>query len=228
MFEKILIVDDEKNIVRMLDYNLKKEGYQTILAYDGKDALKKIYEQKPDLIILDLMLPLLDGFEVCKILKKDQNTSYIPIIMLTAKNEEVDKLLGFELGADDYITKPFSVKELIARIKAIFRRVQKEEISKVVKFNDLTIDFEKIQVYIKDKPIQLTSKEFELLKILIEAKGKVLSRNYLLKKIWKYGKATELKTRTIDVHIRTLRKKLKNHAYRIITAKNYGYRFAVD
>ncbi|MCM8831706.1 MAG: response regulator transcription factor [Candidatus Omnitrophica bacterium] len=209
MLEKILIVDDEENIVKLLDFNLKKAGYQTIIAYNGKEALTRIYEQKPDLIILDLMLPILDGFEICKILKKDQKTSHIPIIILTAKNEEVDKLLGFELDADDYITKPFSIKELIARIKAISRRIYAKETQQILRFKDLTIDLEKVQVYIKNKPIQLTSKEFELLKILTKAKGKVLSRNYLLQKIWKYDKVTELKTRTIDVHIRTLRKKIK-------------------
>lgn len=228
MDKKILIVDDEKDIVKLLDYNLKKEGYQTISAYNGNEALEKTYSQKPDLIILDLMLPDLDGFEVCKILKTQQQTSFIPIIILTAKSQEIDKILGLELGADDYITKPFSVREVIARIKAIFRRLQKNQPPQIVKFKDLTIDFEKIQVYVKDKLINLTAKEFELLKTLIQANGRVLSRDYLLETIWGYDKALEIQTRTVDVHIRTLRKKLKTQAYRILTVKNYGYRFIID
>jgi len=227
--EKILIVDDEKDIIKMLDYNLKKEGYRVISVCNGEDALDSAKRENPDLIILDLMLPGIDGLEVSKSLKKEPKTSRIPIIMLTAKAQEADKVIGLELGADDYVTKPFSPRELIARMKAVLRRIQeREKLPEVLKIGDLTIDFSKIQAYIKDKPVDLTSKEFELLRTLIKARGRVLSRDYLLDTIWGFDHAVEIQTRTVDVHIRTLRKKLKSEAKRIITVKNYGYRFEAD
>mgnify|MGYP001592962183 CR=1 FL=1 len=213
----------------MLDYNLKKEGFRTVLAYDGEDALDLANRDNPDLIILDLMLPGMDGLEVCKTLKKENKTAKIPIIMLTAKTQEADKIVGLELGADDYVTKPFSPRELIARVKAVLRRVhEKEKLPEVLKIEDLTLDFSKIMVYVKNRPVGLTTKEFELLKILIKANGRVLSRDYLLDTIWGFDHAVEIQTRTVDVHIRTLRKKLKSEAKRIITVKNYGYRFQID
>ncbi len=224
--EKILIVDDEKDIVKMLNYNLKKENFRTISAYNGEEALNIAQKDCPDLIILDLMLPGMDGLEVCKALKKDDKTSGIPIIMLTAKTQEIDKVLGLELGADDYMTKPFSPKELIARIKAVLRRTkEKDKAIEVLKVGDLTIDFSKIRVTVRSKPVELTAKEFELLKALIKAKGRVLSRDHLLDTIWGFDNAMEIETRTVDVHIRTLRKKLKSEARRIVTVKNYGYKF---
>jgi len=227
--EKMLIIEDEKDIVKMLDYNLKKEGFKTLSAYNGEDGLDMASKENPDLILLDLMLPEIDGFDVCKALKSDPKTSHIPIIILTAKDQETDKIVGLELGADDYVTKPFSPRELIARIKAVLRRAkEKDKLPEVLKIGDLTIDFSKIMVLIKDKPIELTSKEFELLKILIKAKGRVLSRDYLLDTIWGFDQALEIQTRTVDVHITTLRKKLKNESKRIVTVKNYGYRFELD
>jgi len=229
MKEKILIVDDERDIVKMLDYNLKKEGYRTISASDGEDALERVTREHPDLIILDLMLPGMDGLEVCKTLKQDTKTARIPIIMLTAKAQESDKIVGLELGADDYVTKPFSPRELIARIKAVVRRFQeKEKLPESLKIGDLSIDFARIVVSVKDKSVELTAKEFELLKTLIKARGRVLSRDYLLDTIWGFDHAIEIQTRTVDVHIRTLRKKLKGEARRIVTVKNYGYRFELD
>jgi phosphate regulon transcriptional regulator PhoB len=227
--EKILIVEDEKDIVKMLEYNLKKEGFRTLSCYDGEDALDLANREHPDLIILDLMLPGIDGLEVCKTLKKESTTASIPIIMLTAKTQEPDKIVGLELGADDYVTKPFSPRELIARIKAVLRRAQeKQKLPEVLKIGDLVIDFSKILASIKGKPLELTAKEFELLKTLIRAKGRVLSRDYLLDTIWGYTRAVEIQTRTVDVHIRTLRKKLKNQAKHIVTVKNYGYRFGME
>jgi len=229
MKEKILIVDDEKDIVKMVDYNLKKEGFRTLFAYDGEDALDLAIRERPDLIVLDLMLPVMDGLEVCKSLKKEPKTSGIPIIMLTAKTQETDKIVGLELGADDYMTKPFSPRELIARVKAVLRRSsEKEKAAPVLIAGDLTIDFSKISVSLKGKPIELTSKEFELLANLVKAKGRVLSRDYLLDTIWGYDHAMDIQTRTVDVHIRTLRKKLKNAAKHIVTVKNYGYRFDLE
>jgi two-component system alkaline phosphatase synthesis response regulator PhoP len=229
MREKILIVEDEKDIVKMLEYNLKKEGFRTISAQDGEDALEYAVREHPDLIILDLMLPGMDGLEVCKELKKETKTASIPIIMLTAKAQESDKVVGLELGADDYVTKPFSPRELIARIKAVLRRAkEKDKLPEVLRLGDLVIDLSKIAVSVKDKPIELTAKEFELLKTLIKAKGRVLSRDYLLDTIWGFDHAVEIQTRTVDVHIRTLRKKLKSEAKRIVTVKNYGYRFGYE
>jgi len=222
----ILLVEDEKDIIKMLEYNLKKEGLKTLSVRNGEGAIDLARSQHPDLIILDLMLPGIDGLEVCKTLKGDSKTAAIPIIMLTAKSQESDKVVGLELGADDYMTKPFSPRELVARIKAVLRRdKEKDKIAESVKIGALTIDFSKIRVTIKDKPIELASKEFELLKTLIKAKGRVLSRDYLLDSIWGLDQSMEIQTRTVDVHIRTLRKKLKSESERIVTVKNYGYRF---
>ncbi len=229
MKETVLIVDDEKDIVRMLDYNLRKEGFKTICVYDGEDALDAAARQRPDLILLDLMLPGIDGWEVCKALKRENKTASIPILMLTAKSQEADKIVGLELGADDYVTKPFSPRELIARIKAVLRRVKdKDKLPEALHIGDLKIDFAKIAVLVKDKPVELTAKEFELLKTLIIVKGRVLSRDYLLDNIWGFDQAMEIQTRTVDVHIRTLLKKLKSAAKLIITVKNYGYRLEYE
>lgn len=229
MKEKILIIEDDKDIVKMLDYNLKKDGFRVISVSDGEDALDAAYKEHPDLVLLDLMLPGMDGLEVCKALKKEAKTSHIPIIMLTAKSQESDKVVGLELGADDYITKPFSPRELIARIKAVLRRSkEKDRLPESLKTGNIMIDFSRILVSVNNKPVELTSKEFELLKTLIQAKGRVLSRDYLLDTIWGFDHALEIQTRTVDVHIRTLRKKLKGEARRIVTVKNYGYRFIAD
>ena len=210
----------------MLSYNLKKEGYRIVDARDGEDALDLALREHPDLILLDLMLPGIDGLEVCKQLKKEAKTSRIPIIMLTAKTQETDKIVGLELGADDYVSKPFSPKELIARIKAVLRRSLEKEIPReIVKLGDLIIDLSQISVSVGNKPVELTSKEFELLKTLVQAKGRVLNRDYLLDTIWGFDHAMDIQTRTVDVHIRTLRKKLKSAAKHILTVKNYGYRF---
>ncbi len=226
MKEKILIVEDEKDIVKMLEYNLKKEGFRTTSASDGEEGLERAHTEHPDLILLDLMLPGMDGLEVCKSLKSENKTSGIPIIMLTAKAQESDKIVGLELGADDYVTKPFSPRELLARVKAVLRRGKEKGAEKnIFKIEDLEVDFSKISVTVKGKVVEVTAKEFELLKTLINAHDRVLSRDYLLDNIWGFDHAIEIQTRTVDVHIRTLRKKLKSEAKRIVTVKNYGYRF---
>jgi two-component system alkaline phosphatase synthesis response regulator PhoP len=226
MKTKILIVEDEKDIVRMLEYNLKKEGYATASIRKGDGAADLAAKERPDLILLDLMLPGVDGLEVCRSLKKDPNTSSIPVIILTAKSKEPDKVVGLELGADDYVTKPFSPRELIARIKAVLRRAgQKLDSTNVLGSGELLVDLSKIAVSVKGRPIELTAKEFELLKTLMKARGRVLSRDYLLDTIWGFDRASEIETRTVDVHIRTLRKKLRSAAKYIVTVKSYGYRF---
>jgi two-component system alkaline phosphatase synthesis response regulator PhoP len=228
MYEKILVVDDEEHIVELLKYNLEANGYAIKPTYSGREALNMAEKEKFDLIILDLMLPEIDGIEVCKRLKENSDTANVPIIMLTAKSGEIDKVLGLEIGADDYITKPFSVRELLARVRALLRRVSKKtEIKgKVIIDKRIIIDLDKHEVYKDDKLVDLTLKEFELLKVLLESKGKVFSRDMLLNMIWGYDYFGE--TRTVDVHIRNLRKKIedddKNPKY-IETVRGVGYKF---
>lgn len=230
MAEKVLIIDDEEHIVELIKFNLEANGFVTLEAFNGIDGLKLAKKEIPDLILLDLMLPGIDGIEVCKRIRQDDKLKNTPIIMLTAKSEEIDKILGLELGADDYITKPFSVRELSARIKAVLRRISsKEDSSDFFNFGDVEIDYSKHEVKKKDEKVDLTLKEFELLDILIKNKGKVLTRDLLLDKIWGYEYVGE--TRTVDVHIRHLRQKLeeddKNPKY-IETVRGIGYRFNND
>ncbi|WP_321994979.1 response regulator transcription factor [Clostridium butyricum] len=226
--EKILIVDDEEHIVELLDFNLKNSGYETFIATDGIEAVRMAKEEKPNLILLDLMIPGMDGFDVCKEIKKDKEMKNTSIIMLTAKGEELDKILGLELGADDYITKPFSVRELLARVKAVLRRTASFNVEEndIYESKNLKVDFERHEVKIQGNKVDLTLKEFELLQILIKNKGKILKREMLLDKIWGYEYIGE--TRTVDVHIRYLRKKIeeddKNPKF-IETIRGVGYRF---
>ncbi|MGH4119715.1 response regulator [Clostridium sp.] len=224
--EKILVVDDEEHIQELIKFNLEKNGYKVILANNGIDAIKLAKEHLPQLMLLDLMLPGMDGLDVCKEIRKDSSMANMPIIMITAKGEEIDKIIGLELGADDYITKPFSVRELVARIKAILRRSTMQIVEKVFKVGNLDIDFGKHEVLKSEIKIDLTLKEFELMEILITNKGRVMTRDYLLDKIWGYEYVGE--TRTVDVHIRHLRQKIedddKNPIY-IQTIRGIGYRF---
>ena len=225
--EKILVVDDEEHIAELISYNLSSNGYKVITANNGIDAVKIAIEEKPSLILLDLMIPGKDGYDVCKKVRSNNEIRNTPIIMLTAKSEELDKILGLELGADDYITKPFSVRELLARVKAVLRRFSiVEPESNVLVFGDLTADFDKREILVKDKKLELTLKEFELLEILIRNKGKILTRDTLLDKIWGYEYIGE--TRTVDVHIRYLRKKIEaddKNPKLIETIRGVGYRF---
>ncbi|MBU3158573.1 response regulator transcription factor [Clostridium frigoris] len=224
--EKVLVVDDEEHIRELIKFNLEKNGYKVICADNGIDAVKLAKEQVPQLMLLDLMLPGMDGLDVCKEIRKDSNMSGMPIIMITAKGEEIDKIIGLELGADDYITKPFSVRELVARVKAILRRTNMQIVEKTFKIGNLVIDFGKHEVIKSEIRIDLTLKEFELLQILIKNKGRVMTRDFLLDKIWGYEYVGE--TRTVDVHIRHLRQKIeeddKNPVY-IQTIRGIGYRF---
>lgn len=218
----ILIVEDEKNIVELLKYNLESRGYKVSYSYDGCNGLKLFNENKYDLILLDLMLPYIDGIELCKRIR--QVDLEIPIIILTAKSSETDKILGLNKGADDYITKPFSIKELIARIEAILRRTGSK--SSKLKIADLYIDFDKHLVCKNEKELDLTLKEFNLLKLLISREGNPLTREEILEEVWGYEFIGE--TRTVDVHIRNLRAKIetddKKPAY-IITVRGIGYKF---
>ncbi|AIS53519.1 transcriptional regulatory protein WalR [Thermoanaerobacter kivui] len=226
MSYRILIVDDEKPIVEIIKYNLEKEGYITYEAYDGEEALKIAKEQNPDLIILDVMLPKLDGFSVLRTLRQSMT---IPILMLTAKEEEVDKVLGLELGADDYITKPFSVRELIARVKANLRRISLNgnESGNIIYVKNLKIDMSKYKVEKNNKEIELTSREFELLRFLILNKGLIFSREMLLEKVWGYEYLGDI--RTVDVTIRRLREKIEDDPSNpklIHTKRGVGYYFS--
>ncbi len=223
--EKILVIEDEKNITELVKYNLEQQGYRVLTSSRGDNGLEQARKEKPDLIILDLMLPEMDGLEICKILKQNFSTAHIRIIMLTAKGEEADKVVGLEMGADDYITKPFSPRELLARVKAVMRRAHDKPKERTFKIGHLEMDTGKHAVSFKNKPVELTSKEFDLLRVLIEAEGRVLSRDFLLDRVWGYDQSLNIETRTVDMHIGQLRKKLKDEAERIITVKNVGYRF---
>lgn len=225
---KVLIVDDEEHIQELIKYNLESAGYNVICSGDGIEALKLVKSAKPDLVLLDVMLPGKDGYDVCKEIRKDIDISNLPIIMITAKSEELDKILGLELGADDYITKPFSIRELLARVKAVLRRTSVQPIDKVFKFDSVIIDFEKHEVTKYGEKIDLTLKEFEVLEILVKNKGRVITREFLLDKVWGYEFIGE--TRTVDVHIRHLRQKLEDDdkvPKHIETIRGVGYRFNV-
>ncbi|MFH1541704.1 MAG: response regulator [bacterium] len=224
---QILIIEDEEDIVEALAYNLIKENYKILKAYDGQAGLRLARARIPDLILLDLMLPGIDGIDVCKQIKQDQKTKHIPIIMLTAKSGEVDKVLGLELGADDYVTKPFSVRELIARIKTVLKRSNKSEpsTSAIIRYPQLEIDPEKHQVKSGEKAVDLTAKEFALLKILAENKEKVFSREKLLDLVW--GIEVAIETRTVDVHMRNLREKLGKAGKYLKTLRGVGYKFSI-
>ena len=225
--EKILVVDDEEHISELISYNLISNGYKVITANNGIDAIKLAIEEKPSVILLDLMIPGKDGYDVCKEIRNYKEIRNTPIIMLTAKSEEVDKILGLELGADDYITKPFSVRELLARVKAVLRRFSIiQEDDGTLEFGDLTVNFEKREILVNGNKLELTLKEFELLEILIKNRGKILTRDTLLDRIWGYEYIGE--TRTVDVHIRYLRKKIEEddkNPKLIETIRGVGYRF---
>lgn len=228
MGKKILIVDDEKNIVDILKFNLKKEGFTTIEAFDGEQAVELAFSENPDLIILDVMLPKMDGFTVCRKLRQSLTT---PIIMLTAKEEEVDKVLGLELGADDYITKPFSQRELMARIKANIRRTAMEEVAatraaNIIQAKDLVIDCDRYEVKRDGKVIELTLREFELVKFLAMYPGQIFTRETLLEKVWGYEYYGDV--RTVDVTVRRVREKLErdpSNCEYILTKRGVGYYF---
>ena len=230
MQKKIIVIDDEKNIVNIIKFNLKKEGYVVITASDGQEGLEKIFSQNPDLILLDIMMPKMDGYEVCKKVREKINT---PIIMLTARAEEVDKVLGLELGADDYVTKPFGIRELMARVKANLRRKEVSEKSvsentNILEFGKLIIDVDRYEVRKDEKIIELTFREFELLKFMAQQRTQVFSRELLLEKVWGYEYFGDV--RTVDVTIRRIREKVEDDPGKpvyILTKRGVGYYFGV-
>ncbi len=222
MPDTILIVEDEQDVLDLVAYHLKKAGYHTVTARDGATGLAKARDLLPALVVLDLMLPQLEGTEVCKRLRADPRTAHLPILMLTAKAAEVDRILGLELGADDYVTKPFSPRELVLRIKSILGRV-KGRTSEVLKHGDLVVDLAKHAVSLKDKHLELTATEFKLLATLLERRGRVQTRDSLLADVWGYE--GDVDTRTVDTHVRRLREKLGKAADAIETVRGVGYRF---
>lgn len=230
MSQKILVVDDEQSIVTLLKYNLETAGYIVEVAYDGEEALKKVETEQPELIVLDVMLPKKDGIEVCKTIRSDKNL--IPILMLTAKDDEFDRVLGLELGADDYMTKPFSPREVVARVKAILRRsqfvneIEKEDVDdEDIIIGSIRIRPEFFEVYKEDELLELTPKEFELLLYLIERQGRVITREHMLNSVWNYEFAGD--SRIVDVHISHLRDKLEENPKQpklIKTVRGLGYK----
>jgi two-component system phosphate regulon response regulator PhoB len=220
---RILIIEDEQDVVDMLTLSLRKAGgYAVSTAADGASGLRKAREELPALIILDLMLPKMPGLEVCKVLKNDNATRHIPIIMLTAKAEEIDRIVGLEVGADDYVTKPFSPREIILRMKAIMRRGAGEAAPETMTFGTITLDPARHQVTVAGRPIRLTSVEFKLLSMLMQRRGRVQARDRLLNEVWGYESIID--TRTVDTHVRRLRKKLGKAADAIETVRGFGYR----
>ncbi len=221
---KILVVDDEPEAVELVEFNLKQAGYSVFTAADGADALNKARAATPDLIVLDLMLPEISGLEVCKMLRRDGATAAVPIVMLTAKAAEIDRVLGLELGADDYITKPFSPRELILRIQKLLQRGQNlEETQETLRFGELLIDGPRHIVSWRGKSVDLTATEFKLLTVLAQRRGRVQSREQLLRDVWEYNNLVD--TRTVDTHMRRLREKLGIAAKFLDTVRGVGYRF---
>jgi two-component system phosphate regulon response regulator PhoB len=221
---KILVVDDEPDAVELVAFNLRQAGYSVTTAAEGSEALQKARTQVPDLIVLDVMLPEMDGFEICKLLRHDPATARLPIIMLTAKAAEVDRVLGLELGADDYLTKPFSPRELMLRVKKVLGRGQPTaEARETMRFGDLLIDVPKHVVSWRGKPIELTATEFKLVTVLARRAGRVQSRDALLRDVWEYDSLID--TRTVDTHMRRLREKLGQAAKYLDTVRGVGYRF---
>jgi phosphate regulon transcriptional regulator PhoB len=226
---KIIVIDDEKDIVELISYNLEKEGFSVLKAYDGEAALKIIKAQKPDLIILDLMLPKMSGLDICKAIRNNPDISSLPIIMLTAKADETDKIIGLEIGADDYITKPFSVKELVARVRAILRRRHEENktlAKEKFSWRGLKIDYASYEVIIDGKKVALSPTELKLLFFFSRNPGRVYTRNQILDHVW--GDDTFVTPRTVDVHIKRLRSQIEQDAddpQYILTIRGVGYKF---
>ena len=224
MPSRVLIVEDEPDIRELVVHHLKREGYQVSAAASGEEALRQVHASPPDLVLLDLMMPAMDGLEVCRRLRQDPATARLPIVMLTAKGDEVDRVIGLEIGADDYVVKPFSPKELLARVRAVLRRSRPAPGAASTTLGALTIDPGTHTVSVKGEILALTPKEFDLLRALVEARGRVLSREFLLDRVWGYARASEIESRTVDVHVRRLRVKLGSEGRRVLTVKSVGYR----
>lgn len=221
--KRILIIEDEKELAELLAFNLEKEGYRACIAFDGASGVESAKELAPDLILLDVMIPGMNGFEVCRLLKGNPKTAGIPVLMLTARGEEVDRVVGFEVGADDYVTKPFSVREVLLRIRAVLRRrAAGEPEQDLVTVGEITIDTGRHLVFVRGRTISFTATEYKLLLLLAERAGRVQSREQLLKDVWGFSHTGD--TRTVDTHITRLRTKLGNAGDRILTIRGFGYK----
>jgi len=225
MASDVLVVEDEPDIRNLIVHHLTRDGFRCRAVASGAEALQRVKAATPDLIVLDLMLPGMDGLDVCRRLRSDPASAGVPIIMLTAKADEVDRVLGLEMGADDYVVKPFSPKELVARVRAVLRRARPPAAGQILTGGGIHLDPARHQVTVAGAPVELTPKEFELLQALLESAGRVLSREHLLSKVWGYARADEIESRTVDVHVRRLRAKLGDESRRIATVKSIGYRF---
>jgi DNA-binding response OmpR family regulator len=221
----VLVVEDEPDIRQLVVHHLERDGFRCRQVATGPEALRAVRASTPDLIVLDLMLPGLDGLEVCRRLRADTATASIPIIMLTAKTDEVDRVVGLELGADDYVAKPFSPKELVARVRAVLRRARPGTPGRVLREGAIVLDPARHLVTVGGAAVNLTPKEFDLLHVFMEAAGRVLGCEHLLTRVWGYAHADEIESRTVDVHVRRLRAKLGDEGRRIATVKSVGYRF---
>jgi len=227
MSQKILLIDDEPDVLDMVELNLKSSGFKVSSAQDGEVGIRKARDEQPTLIVLDLMLPRMSGLEVCKNLKKDPATMGIPVIMLTAKSDEVDRIVGLELGADDYVTKPFSPRELVLRIKSVLRRARSETVKQErMQLGELVLDMARHEVMVDGAPVNLTATEFRLLSVLMERRGRVQSRDRLLNDVWGYESVID--TRTVDTHVRRLREKLGSLAEYVETIRGVGYRMSEE
>jgi phosphate regulon transcriptional regulator PhoB len=224
----VLVVEDEPDIRSLIVHHLEREGFRCRTATSGGEALARVRSTPPDLVVLDLMLPGMDGLEVCRRLRGDPVTAGLPIIMLTAKADEVDRVVGLEMGADDYLAKPFSIKELVARVRAVLRRTRPGEMTPALTVGAVSLDPTRHVVTVGGRAVELTPKEFDLLHALLAGAGRVLSREHLLNRVWGYARADEIESRTVDVHIRRLRAKLGAEERRIATVKGVGYRFETD
>lgn len=223
MQDTVLVIEDEADVVDLLRYNLNRAGFTVLIANDGAEGLEEARKNRPDVIILDLMMPRLNGYEVCKALKKDPETETLPILMLTAKSEPNERISGLELGADDYLTKPFSPRELVLRVQALLRRLRTSRKNDVIEFDEFSVDRNAFEVKLAGKRLDLTTTEFKLLTLLIERRGRTQSRESLLFDVWGYQNAID--TRTVDTHMRRLREKLGDHSARLETVRGEGYRF---
>jgi two-component system phosphate regulon response regulator PhoB len=224
---RVLVVEDETDIQQILDYNLKQAGHRVTVAANGRDGMRLARDEKPDVVLLDLMLPDISGTEICKTIKSDKSTRNVRVIMLTAKGEEIDRVVGFELGADDYVVKPFSVRELLLRVQSVLRRsTAGEEPKGVFEFGEVKVDRDAHRVWVDTKPAELTALEFKLLVTLYDRQNRVQTREALLSDVW--GIQADITTRTVDTHVKRLREKLGTSGHHIETVRGVGYRFSTS
>lgn len=224
--QKILVVEDDKNISRLVSYNLGKAGFECAAVSNGREAMNRLAREKFDLVVLDLMLPEVDGLEVCRRIRRDERLASLPVLMLTARGEEVDRVVGFEVGADDYVVKPFSPRELVLRVKAILKRRTEEDDARVLSAGDLVVDIPRHRATVGSMEVVLTPMEFNLLVVLMRRRGRVQSRDILLEVVW--GILADVATRTVDTHIRRLRRKLGKAGGMIETVRGVGYRLTAE